>query len=110
MNVPDFIDPDTFAAWCDYRREDVKAPFTDRVKNMAINRLIRLSGEGYDPNLILEHAVLAGWRGIYAHDSALRPKSRARETTVTDLRIVETSDKETAAAALAAMRQKAKRG
>jgi hypothetical protein len=110
VNLPDFLPPETWADWCEYREQDVKGGnWSERAQRAFLRQCERLHAEGFDVPACIDFAMQAGWLSVYGRDNCKR-KQRHRETTVTDLRIVETSDKETAAAALAAMRQKAKKG
>lgn len=105
----ELISDEQWADWCEYRTKDnKKGNWSERAQRSFLRECQRLHDEGYDVPRLIDFAMTKDWLTIYPNDNYKR-KQRHRETTVTDLRVVETSDKETAAAALAALKQQAKR-
>lgn len=51
-------------------------PWTEKAEKLAIARLAKLAAEGYDPHLVLDEAVLRGWRGIFPVHEALKAKPK----------------------------------
>jgi len=80
MNLPDYIDPQSWAAWIEMREEmrdkpkrgQRSIPFTERAKQIALNRLDQFNDFGYDCNYILDDAVINGWRGLFVNGSTPR--------------------------------------
>ena len=66
LQIPDYINPDIWSEWINYRREDKKKPASERSQRMTLRKLERLTAEGYDANRLIEHAIEHEWQGIYA--------------------------------------------
>lgn len=62
--VPDWVDPDVWAAFVDSRRAQ-RAPFTDRAAELIVAKLAQLRDTGQDPNACLLQSVERGWRGVF---------------------------------------------
>lgn len=63
---PAWIDPETWDAYTEMRREKGKrAPFTDKARDMIVRKLDRLRAEGHNPNDILAESVMNGWTGVF---------------------------------------------
>ena len=62
--LPNYIDPEAYAAWVEQRKEH-KAPFTPRAEKLLITKLMRHHGEGWDVNEALEQATISGWKSVY---------------------------------------------
>ncbi len=108
MELPEYITAEQWEEWKEYRLNDQgKKKFSERAQRAFIRKCKALHAEGYDVSALIDHAMDIGWLTIWPHDNMKR-KRQHRETTVTDLRIVETADKETAQAHIAAMKQRAK--
>jgi hypothetical protein len=66
MNLPAFIDPELWEAFCEMRRTMGKrAPFTDYAQKLIIKQLTKFDAAGYDANNSLEQSVMRGWRGVF---------------------------------------------
>ena len=68
IDLPDWIDTETWNLWIAYRREDKKKPASLRSQQMTLNKLSRLRAQGFDPLLLIEMAIEHEWQGIYAHE------------------------------------------
>ena len=64
MNLPSYIDEETFAAFLESRKAQ-KAPFTPRAEKLLVTKLMRHHAEGFDVNEALETAAISGWRSVY---------------------------------------------
>lgn len=64
--LPAWLDPDTWDAYTEMRREKGKrAPFTDRARDLIIRKLDRMRAEGHNPNDALAESVMSGWTGVF---------------------------------------------
>lgn len=61
---PDWLNVKTWNEYLEMRNK-IKKPATDRAKELAINKLEKMRGLGYDPNLLLEQSILNCWQDIY---------------------------------------------
>lgn len=81
--LPDWIDPEAWAGFCEMRRSMRKVPFTERAARMVIRDLEVIRARGHCPNAALDQSTLLGWRGVWpAKEKQIEaaPKSRADET------------------------------
>lgn len=108
VELPEYLTDEQWEEWRQYRLEDKKEKkFSDRAQRAFIRKCKKLHAEGYDVPALIDHAMDVGWLTVWPHEQMKR-KKRHRETTVTDLRVVETSDKETGRANIAALKQQAR--
>lgn len=82
MEIPDWIDPETWEDWTGMRQEK-RYPCTERVYRAAVRTLKRFEDEGHDANAILDRAITGGWQGLFKHETTLRAKKRATVTEMT---------------------------
>jgi phage replication O-like protein O len=61
--LPDFIKKETLDAFIDMRSK-IKKPITDHAVNLLINKLSKLKEQGYDPEDLLNDAIMNSWQGI----------------------------------------------
>lgn len=47
-------------------REQIKAPLTDRAKELAIKALAKFKVQGYEAGAILNQSVMNGWKGLFS--------------------------------------------
>ena len=95
--------------WVEYRKSFGKKRFTAQMQKKFLQRCQQLQSEGFDVPGCISYVIQIdrGWLALYGRDDLKRPK-RQRDTTVTDLHLVERSDPESAAAGIAAMRRAAR--
>jgi hypothetical protein len=108
-DLPDFLNPETWQDFCEYRVTESKGKkFGPIAQKRMLKYLERLHNEGFDVEQCLDECMSngAGWQKPYGREEFKRKAGPRRETTVTKLELVETSDKQTAAAALAEMKQR----
>ena len=63
--LPEWIDPEAWAEFCEMRRAMKKIPFTDRAQKMILKSLYDLKQAGHDPNAALDQSTLMGWRDVF---------------------------------------------
>lgn len=86
MKLPDYIDPDLYAIWCEYRLNDVgRKKWTPRSEAGFLAKAKTFFEDGYDINLLISHAMDVSWLTIWPADHCKRKKGLHRETTVTNL-------------------------
>lgn len=61
--LPDFIKKETLDAFI-YMRSKIKKPITDHAINLLINKLSKLKEQGYNPEDLLNDAIMNSWQGI----------------------------------------------
>jgi phage replication O-like protein O len=61
--LPAFIKKETLDAFIDMRSK-IKKPITDHAVNLLINKLSKLKEQGYDPEDLLNDAIMNSWQGI----------------------------------------------
>ncbi|MDE4924350.1 hypothetical protein PQH03_06885 [Ralstonia insidiosa] len=65
--LPEWLDRDAWAMWCEHREaKDKDAPWTRAAAKVSIARLTKLRDQGADPTGCIEEAVLRGWTGLWA--------------------------------------------
>jgi len=62
--LPDWLLRESFDAFIEMRKK-VKAPLTDKARDMLIGKLEEFRGKGYDPNLILNESTMNNWKGVF---------------------------------------------
>ena len=72
MNLPDYIDPDLFQEWIEWRKESSRKKLAEkslqRIIKLGISKLEKLHGQGYDPNICIENTIFNEWRGFFPYD------------------------------------------
>lgn len=61
--LPDWLPPDAWAEWCQYRRGKT---WTPKAQELSLRSLTTLRDQGHDPVTVIENAIEKGWRGLYA--------------------------------------------
>lgn len=64
MNLPPYIDPDTWAEFAERRRQK-KVPMTESGAKRLIAKLEAFHKDGWDANFLLAEAADAGWRSVF---------------------------------------------
>lgn len=72
MELPAWLPEEAWQEWVEYRRDDKKKTASERSQRMTLRKLARLREEGFDPVLLIEHAIEHEWQGIYAHEACRR--------------------------------------
>lgn len=62
VTVPDWLPPDAWQAWCDYRRGK---RWTADAARLSIRNLGKLRDEGNDPRAVIEQSIANGWTGLF---------------------------------------------
>lgn len=62
--LPDWLDQEIWKDFCQHRTK-LKAPMTDRAKQMMIKELGELKAKGHDPTAVLSQSITRGWKGIF---------------------------------------------
>lgn len=107
--LPDWLDIPAWEAWCEHRKliATARRPWTPLVWKRGLAQLIRLHEQGYDHVHLIDKSILSGWLGFFPDEDAR--VRRSRETSVTDLRLVQ-QDREVAAEGLQAAKERLHRG
>ena len=65
LELPDFINPETWKAFKDHRRK-MRLIMTPHAEKLIINKLIGFHKDGHDPNAALDEAIEKSWRSVFA--------------------------------------------
>ncbi len=76
VELPDFLTPALWQAWVDHRRA-IKKPLNDYTARLALNRLVKLVGEGHDPVKLVDEAISSCWQTFYG-----KPHTKASRTAL----------------------------
>ena len=63
--LPECVDSEVWEDFCIHRKAQ-KAPLTPGAIKKTISDLLKLKGEGNDPNEVLRQSMGRGWRGVFA--------------------------------------------
>lgn len=64
MTPPDWISPESWAAFAEMRRK-IRAPLTPYAEKLILARLAKMKAAGYDPQYCLDLSIENAWRSIY---------------------------------------------
>ena len=64
MQPPQWISPESWAAFVDMRRK-IKAPLTDYAEKLVIAELVKLKSARQDPQACLDQSIMLGWRDVF---------------------------------------------
>ena len=64
IELPAFIDKEVWANWVQHRKE-LKKKLTPTSKEQQFKKLTEWHNQGYNVNLIINHAISSGWQGFY---------------------------------------------
>lgn len=73
VEIPNWIDPETWAAFKEFRIR-IKAPLTNRAIKNIITELEKLKNQGNDPNAVIDQSITRGWRGVFALNNGAAKK------------------------------------
>jgi uncharacterized protein YdaU (DUF1376 family) len=62
--LPPWVPSDAWDGWIEARKKKNSAP-TERAMMLAVREMEKLRKQGHDPGLLLDHATLNNWKGIY---------------------------------------------
>jgi len=78
---PDWIPLTAWQDWCDFRTGlGKRCPWTPRAAELSIAKLDRLRTTGNDPQAVIEHSILNGWKGLFALNENQNGRTRRRYT------------------------------
>lgn len=63
-DLPDWVDPKTWADFLAMRRE-IKKPATDRAQVLLLGKLDLLRAQGFDPTAVLEQSIRNCWQDVF---------------------------------------------
>jgi hypothetical protein len=67
-SLPDWVPSESWQAFVEMRGK-IRAPLTNRAKNLAIAELEKLKNDGHKPQSVLEQSVMRSWRGLFPVDA-----------------------------------------
>lgn len=89
MELPGFVDKETWNDFVEYRQE-IRKPLSDIAQKRMISRLAKLHADGYDANATLDLAMSEGWRGIWPTEECkrkVRPASHGEGPKIEDVKV-----------------------
>ena len=84
MNLPEWINPELWEAFCDMRRQMKRIPFTAYAQKLILQKLERFKTWGYDPNESLKQSIERGWRGVFPVEEEYGTRQASREQQRTE--------------------------
>ena len=109
IDLPDFLDVETWADWKKYREEFCKRKTWNEIaEKRFISRCKRFHDEGYDVNGLIDHAVDVGWVTIYPKEEFKRKTRPASHNPNPKLSVVENVNKNLGQSAIEEMKKKAR--
>ncbi|WP_425444876.1 hypothetical protein [Superficieibacter electus] len=66
VEIPDWLDPNLWAEWVDFRRQLKKPIKTQRGASESINRLGEYREQGFTPERVIRHSIANEYQGLYA--------------------------------------------
>jgi len=67
LTLPAGVTVEDWQAFRDHRSK-LRKPMTPRAEQLALEKLVELSSQGYDPKKTLNHAIEAGWQTFFPRD------------------------------------------
>lgn len=74
ITLPDWLNPETWRAWCQDRKKRGNA-ITEKAAELQIKKLTELRDTGHTPESVIEHSIASGYQGLFA------PKTITQVTT-----------------------------
>ena len=71
--LPSFVDQDAWEEFKRMRSQDMKKPLSEYAEKLAMKKLTKWHGEGYDVNAIIDDSIFNNWQGLF-HERH-KPKS-----------------------------------
>ena len=75
-NLPDWLPPEAWAEWCEYRRKLKAKGWTQMAARKSLASLSQLRDDGHDPREVIDQSIAAGWTGLFAVKQS-RPNGQA---------------------------------
>lgn len=72
--LPDWIPSKSWDAWVEMRLS-IKRPLTEHAKALAVKKLERLQGQGFQPADVLDQSTLNGWQDLFPLKADRRAQS-----------------------------------
>ena len=83
MVLPDWLPPDVWQDWHNYR--NAQKGWTQKARELSLRTLTELHAQGHHPRAVVELAIERGWRGLFApHNRA--PPPPAKPSAAADFR------------------------
>lgn len=76
MQLPSWLDQETWTAFCAMRRKMRNVPFTEHAERLILRKLEQFRDWGYDPNESLQESIMRGWRGVFPQGEPIRKETR----------------------------------
>ena len=73
--VAEWVPAPHWRAFCEMRQR-IRAPLTQRAKELAVGDLDEIRQKGDDPGAVLDQSTKNGWRGLFPLKGGLRGPSR----------------------------------
>ena len=61
---PDWLSMESLVAFIEHRKK-IRKPLTDKALEMTITKLSGFRDDGYDPNLLINEAIMRGWQSVF---------------------------------------------
>jgi len=74
ITLPDWLNPETWRAWCQDRKKRGNA-ITEKAAELQLKKLTELRDTGHTPESVIEHSIASGYQGLFA------PKTITQVTT-----------------------------
>ena len=71
FKIPDWLDPELWALWENYRLNRINAPWDDLEKFTSLGELSKAHREGHDARQVIRNAILKHWKHPYAPKNTL---------------------------------------
>lgn len=65
IDLPDWLDPETWAAWCTDRKKRGKA-ITEKAAELQLAKLSDFRDAGHSPESVIEHSIASSYQGLFA--------------------------------------------
>lgn len=62
--LPSWVPVKEFSDYSEFRKK-IKAPLTERAKELAVTELEKLKSQGHNPAEVLNQSILRGWKGLF---------------------------------------------
>jgi hypothetical protein len=77
--IPDWIKPETWEEFKEHRKILGKSKVLNHISTKKIiNKLTEFKDQGYDPNKILDAAMMNGWTSVFVPSEMKQEKSKTR--------------------------------
>lgn len=73
--LPDWIDNNVWSEFLQHRKK-LKAPMSEYAQKLAINKLEKLRGEGFDVTDIIHTSIYNGWKGLFPPNNFIQKENQ----------------------------------